>query len=64
MFWRGFMGAINFINNYVGRAIGESLDILVWDYNCIPGEQGLRKPLSQIPNTKLKLKDQLSNNKT
>lgn len=36
-FWRGFVNAVNFINDYVGWAI-DGKDISVWDSTWIPCE--------------------------
>ena len=60
----GFVNAITVINDHVGWAIGHGKDISVRDSRWIPCDYGLRKPLSQIFNPNIKIKDLLHDNKS
>ena len=63
-FWRGFVHAVDFINDYIGWAIGDGTEISVWESRWIPCDHGLRKPLSPISNPDVKIKDLWNDSKT
>lgn len=55
-FWKDFIEAMNFINDTVGRIIGNGESISVWKCNWIPCEGGLMRPLSDVSNPSLVFK--------
>ena len=57
------MNVVNFINDNVGWAIGEGKEISVWECRWILFENWLRKPISQISVSDLKIKDLWNNDK-
>ena len=55
--WKGFVEGVNFINEKVGKIIGNGENISVWNCKWIPYKNRLRKPYSSMISLGLKVKD-------